>query len=147
MASEVKEFRVNNNGELVYKGFYPANNVRVSRTSLNGVNGDDSDTYEYVNSFGQLIAKENRVSSSDRRITYYVYDDFGRQRYVVPPIAEGAITVAGAYAPTHASFRTPVMAQIRLSQILFTASLLLTVDEFYRFTGIRSEHVKPFITG
>jgi len=24
---------------------------------------------------------------------------------------------------------------------------LVTVDEFCRFTGIRSEHVKPFITG
>ena len=99
---EIKEFRVNSNGQLVYKGYYPANLLQVNRIHKDGSNDDDRDSYEYINALGQLIAKENRISPIDRRITYYVYDDFGRQRYVIPSIVEINITLPdAAFSSSH----------------------------------------------
>ena len=96
-ASEIKDFRVGNDGTLIYKGFHPANTLTVRRTYTGeGTDAEDSDKYEYVNPLGQVIASEVRISASDRRITYYVYDDFARQRYVLPPIQESQITTVGA---------------------------------------------------
>ena len=95
-ANEIKKFIVNSNGELIYKGYYPANTLMVRRTYTSGTSLEDSDTYEYVNPLDQVVASEVRVSSTDRRITYYVYDDLGRQRYVIPSIQESLITVVGS---------------------------------------------------
>ncbi len=75
--------------DLWFSGNYGANKLVVKRTYSGGATDnpdDDLDAYEYINSEGQVIAKEVRVSESDRRITYYVYDELGRQRYVIPPI-------------------------------------------------------------
>ncbi len=93
--SEIKKFMVNGSGQLVYKGFYTGGVLKVHR-SYSGTGGEDHDTYEYVNQEGQLVASEAYISSTDRRITYYVYDDLGRQRYVIPPIQESLITAPGA---------------------------------------------------
>ena len=95
-ASEVKNFSVSSNGQLIYRGYYAANTLAVRRVYTNGTSEEDSDAYEYVNSLGQTIASEVRVSGTDRRMTYYVYDDFGRKRYVIPPIQEKLITTVGS---------------------------------------------------
>jgi len=59
---------------------------------------DGNEYYEYTDSFGRLVAKETKIiSTGERRITYYVYDDLGRQRYIIPPIAAASIIGAGPY--------------------------------------------------
>lgn len=94
-SSQIKKFVVNGSGQLVYKGFYAGSVLKVHR-SYSGTGGEDHDMYEYVNQEGQLVASEIYISSTDRRITYYVYDELGRKRYVVPPIQESLITTSGA---------------------------------------------------
>ena len=95
-ANEIKKFTVNSNGELIFKGYYPANTLMVRRTYTNGTGMEDSDVYEYTDPLGQVIAKESRISGTDRRMTYYVCDDLGHQRYVIPPIQESLITAVGS---------------------------------------------------
>ncbi len=99
-SDQIKELRVDNSGNLRFKGYYPANSLSVHRSLVSSSTGDGHDTYEYVNSLGQAIASETRVSGSDRRITYYVYDDFSRLRYTIPSALESAITsTTYAYTP------------------------------------------------
>ena len=77
------------------EGFYPANVLKVRRI-YTGENAENSDTYEYVDQTGKLIATETVVDENDRRITYYAYDDLGRKRFIIPPIQEALITVPGS---------------------------------------------------
>ena len=41
---------------------------------------------EYKDSEGRLVAKRVKYDDNDIRTTYYVYDELGRQRYVIPHI-------------------------------------------------------------
>lgn len=94
-ASQIKKFSVNGYNHLIYEGFYPANVLKVRRI-YTGENAENSDTYEYVDQTGKLIATETVVDENDRRITYYAYDDLGRKRFIIPPIQEALITVPGS---------------------------------------------------
>ena len=48
-------------------------------------NPDGNRTIEYVNKDGQLILSEQVLSGTDNLRTYYVYDDWGLLRFVLPP--------------------------------------------------------------
>jgi RHS repeat-associated protein len=78
-AGEVMLFEVNSNNELVKSGYYVTH--KLYRNSTIDENGNKS--AEYKNFQGQVILKKGE----DNTKTYYVYDDFGLLRYVLPPLA------------------------------------------------------------
>ena len=86
----IKRYVVLTNGSLQSQGVYEANQLTVYRT-LNAQDGNSSqqqENLEYTDALGRTIASEVRVSDQDRRITYYVYDDLNRLRYILPPMAD-----------------------------------------------------------
>ena len=89
-ADAIKRYVVLTNGSLQSQGVYEADQLTVYRT-LNAQDGNSSqqqENLEYTDALGRTIASEVRVSDQDRRITYYVYDDLNRLRYILPPMAD-----------------------------------------------------------
>ncbi len=86
-ASDVNKWTINNNGmtaeDYVANGFCKAGTLYVTITE--DENGNK--TEEYKNILGQVILT---ISPGDLR-TYYIYDDFGLLRCVVPPKAAGTV--------------------------------------------------------
>ncbi|MDL2319677.1 RHS repeat-associated core domain-containing protein [Alistipes sp. OttesenSCG-928-B03] len=79
-------------------GMYGAGKLSVRKTSkLNLPSDQQAESYTYTDSQGQVVAEETRVGI-DRRITYYVYDDMGRQRYIIPAIQEEFIANQQLYS-------------------------------------------------
>ena len=101
VADNIKTYTIENDSVLVVKGFYPADRLIVKLTYNNRASDDSYDrtSIEYINSKGQLVAKEQYVSDTDRRITYYVYDEYGRQRFVIPAIMDAQMTVGTRRTP------------------------------------------------
>ena len=63
------------------------NTVNTSKLIVNSSKDEDSkEVKEYINESGQVVLKE-AISVSTMLQTQYVYDDFGRLRYVVTPMA------------------------------------------------------------
>lgn len=101
VADNIKTYAIENDSVLVVKGFYPADRLIVKLTYNNSASNDSYDrtSIEYINSKGQLVAKEQYVSDTDRRITYYVYDEYGRQRFVIPAVMDAQMTVGTRRTP------------------------------------------------
>ncbi|MCL2561447.1 MAG: DUF6443 domain-containing protein, partial [Rikenellaceae bacterium] len=88
------------NRSLHYQGHYPDKALTVTESWQEaGVGETKVVSAEYVDVRGHLVAK--RVTAgNDIRTTYYVYDDMGNQRYIIPPIQESSIAVLNAqYSP------------------------------------------------
>ncbi|MCD4665060.1 MAG: DUF6443 domain-containing protein, partial [Bacteroidales bacterium] len=89
-ANEVVLYEVDQNSNLVRSGFYQQNTLF-----------DNLTIDENQNQVKEFIDKQNRVvlqSSYDNSqwlSTYYVYDDFGLLRYVIPPIASSILYNSG----------------------------------------------------
>ncbi len=80
-----------NNNTLSKSGNYKAGELYVQKTC----DEDGNPTYTFTNKLGQIILNRqiNRVNGKDEYYdTYYVYDEFGKVRYVLPPMIEGNIT-------------------------------------------------------
>ncbi len=89
-ADAIVRYCVLPDGSLLSLGTFPAGQLSVRRT-VNAKDGTDAqrrEVLEYTDPQGRTLASEVRVSATDRRITYYVYDDFGRQRYILPPLGD-----------------------------------------------------------
>jgi len=90
-ASEVIYFTVNTSNQLVRgngtTNYYDANTLYKTVAT----DEDGKSTTEYKDKQGRVVMKQN---STDVR-TYYVYDDFGRLRYVIPPNAVDLLTADG----------------------------------------------------
>ena len=101
VADNIKTYAIENDSVLVVKGFYPADRLIVKLTYNNRASDASYDrtSIEYINSKGQLVAKEQYVSDTDRRITYYVYDEYGRQRFVIPAVMDAQMTVGTRRTP------------------------------------------------
>jgi RHS repeat-associated protein len=70
---------------------YPANTLyKMVTKDENWTNGDNNTTQEFKNKEGQVVLK--RTFDNGAHDTYYVYDQYGNLTYVLPPLAEGAIT-------------------------------------------------------
>jgi RHS repeat-associated protein len=70
-------------------GTYPAGELYVTEVlgeNYDGVN-DRHISREYINKQGQVILKESQNNDGTWLQTYYVYDDFGLLRCVIPPLA------------------------------------------------------------
>ncbi len=95
--NDVMILKVNADNELLKTGFYPEKTL--FRTVIKDENWTESSgimhtSEEYKNKQGQLLLKRNFVedgddddSKPDKIETYYVYDDYGLLRYMIPPEA------------------------------------------------------------
>ena len=105
-ADAIRRYRMEGDSSLKFDGYYAAERLTVKRVLAAKDNATEAEqaqrqeSYEYTNAQGQVIAKEVRVSESDRRMTYYVYDDLGQQRYVLPPAQHEALTDGTTYTPS-----------------------------------------------
>ncbi|WP_312508529.1 DUF6443 domain-containing protein [Chryseobacterium culicis] len=86
---EVKKYKATNSwagettsSELIENGTYGANQLMKTTT----VDGDNNTTVEFKNTAGQtiLLRKNDGTKNVD---TYYVYNDFGMQVFVITPLA------------------------------------------------------------
>jgi hypothetical protein len=92
-ATEVKQWNVNSSNQCVLhssnSGYYDANQLYINQiTDENG-----SISKEYKDKEGHVVLKTGNDGTNTLN-TYYVYDDFGLLRYVIPPKASAAITVS-----------------------------------------------------
>ena len=105
-ADAIRHYRMEGDSSLKFDGYYAAERLTVKRVLATKDNATEAEqaqrqeSYEYTNAQGQVIAKEVRVSETDRRMTYYVYDDLGQQRYVLPPAQHEALTDGTIYTPS-----------------------------------------------
>ena len=105
-ADAIRRYRMEGDSSLKFDGYYAAERLTVKRVLAAKDNATEAEqaqsqeSYEYTNAQGQVIAKEVRVSETDRRMTYYVYDDLGQQRYVLPPAQHEALTDGTIYTPS-----------------------------------------------
>ncbi len=94
---EVVKWTVGSNGELVADGRYRANQLFVTVTkdeNWTKALADRGTVREYKDKDGRVVLKRTyclntSTSKTDSLSTYYVYDDFGFLRYVIPPKAKG----------------------------------------------------------
>lgn len=105
-ADAIRRYRMEGDSSLKFDGYYAAERLTVKRVLATKDNATEAEqaqrqeSYEYTNAQGQVIAKEVRVSETDRRMTYYVYDDLGQQRYVLPPAQHETLTDGTIYTPS-----------------------------------------------
>ncbi len=78
--SEVYQFRVSENNQLMKVGCYPANSL----FKLINTDEDGHVSIEYKDLQNRVVKKIIKTGTEDL-ITQYVYDDFGHLRYVLPP--------------------------------------------------------------
>lgn len=81
---EVKDFRISTAGKLECNGTHPSGTLHKTKIT----DEDGKTSTEYKNTLGQTIMTRQ---SSDHN-TYYVYDNSGNLRYVLPPLASDALT-------------------------------------------------------
>lgn len=80
--------------------FYDANQLYKTVTKdENWVSGNNHTTEEFKDKEGRVVLKRtygtsviNNVETATLHDTYYVYDQYGNLTYVIPPLADGAIT-------------------------------------------------------
>ncbi|MCD8173165.1 MAG: DUF6443 domain-containing protein, partial [Alistipes sp.] len=96
-ADAIKKYTVSSDGSLVFSGYYPAGLLTVQYSQKVNTGMDTPVTLRYSDTQGNCIATETRVGANDRCITYYVYDDLGRQRYVIPAVLDAELVSTGTY--------------------------------------------------
>ncbi len=82
----VKKWSVDNTGTCNYAGTYTANSLYKYET----VDENGNPVLQFMDKLGNTILKKTNDGANDL-LTYYVYDDFDRLRYVFPPKAVDAI--------------------------------------------------------
>ncbi|MCL1943918.1 MAG: DUF6443 domain-containing protein [Candidatus Azobacteroides sp.] len=84
---------VTSDGKLSKNGNYSPGQLYVTGTT----DEDGNDTYEFKDKLGRVVLTrmtDKTQSGDNNRLhdTYYVYDDFGNKRFVLPPSASDALT-------------------------------------------------------
>jgi len=99
LGGEVRQWVINTDNTVSTTGFYPTG-------SLLGIEGEDENrnqlgggrkTITFTDISGRTILKKETLTASQELLTYYVYDDFGNLRFIVPPKASGAIPASGTW--------------------------------------------------
>jgi len=96
-ANEVKHFFINRAGQLQNGGFYNPNTL--FRTT--SIDEDGKQTTQFTDKLGRTIMTRMRSSHNINHDTYFVYDDFGNLRYMLPPLASAALSSMMVYDDTH----------------------------------------------
>lgn len=74
-------YKVDIDGHLTCQGKYPSKSLRVTQDS----DEDGHIVYTFIDKLGRKILIR-QMESGEFHDTYYVYDDFGNKRYVLPPM-------------------------------------------------------------
>lgn len=89
-----------NAGFVEFGGYYSSGQISIKRT----LDEDSHEIREYIDKSGRLILRKNQVSVStdlnntnDWALTYYIYDDHGNLRFVLPPELSKLIHNNGDY--------------------------------------------------
>ena len=86
-AGVVKKYTVDSNGNLCVNDTYPYGLLMSTTTT----DEDERSMTVYTDFHGNSIL-ERRGTGTDATDTYYVYDDYGRLRYVLPPMCQHCST-------------------------------------------------------
>lgn len=148
--NEVRKFKINNDG-FESLGYYNEASLSVLHQfneNWKPADGNLNSTKEYKNQLGQVLLKRSYVKENNivkKLDTYYVYDDYGLLRFVLPP---EAVKAYGILASVPESGNTVV---IKGAESLSTidegvskyivnsgASLTLTNNFSFKATGTRS---------
>lgn len=93
------EYRLNEAGDQVKKYELEGSSVKLSGQYKVGAlqvvkvtDPQNNVSFEYRDWKGNLIAKETRLSSGKRVLTYSVYDEMGKLRYIIPPLQDSLFT-------------------------------------------------------
>ncbi|MCB0278020.1 MAG: hypothetical protein KDD94_00855 [Calditrichaeota bacterium] len=88
---------VNDSAEVFYfdedglksttNNYYPAESLRIIET----IDENGNSSFEYSDSRDKVVMKKSNDGTNDI-ITYYVYDDDGNLRFIIPPMASATIT-------------------------------------------------------
>ncbi|MDR2557149.1 MAG: DUF6443 domain-containing protein [Bacteroidales bacterium] len=88
-AGEVKMFEFSN-GQIRYVGDYPANEL----IKIQVKDEDEKTAWQFTDREGKTVLTLAKDDGNPHE-TYYVYDDFGRLRCVLPPLAADKFSTAG----------------------------------------------------
>jgi RHS repeat-associated protein len=98
-ANEVRKWHISGD-HVETTDFYPAN--ELTKTTMNGENRHlpqgDKQVIGYSDKSGKTILKKEILSSSQALLTYYVYDDFGQLRFIIPAKASALIPASGSWS-------------------------------------------------
>ena len=83
-----KKFTINNNGNLTYSGVYPLGRLHV--TSV--IDEDNRETIIFKDFNDSTYLHRRVLDENNYADTYYIYDNIGNIRYVIPPMASVALT-------------------------------------------------------
>ena len=103
----VNLWQINENGACFFVSAYKVSTLLKTRIydensnidATGNCTGNCNWTEEYKNIFGQIVLKRNNIGN-----TYYIYDDFGLLRYVLPPEIESKITSNKIYTFSDINF-------------------------------------------
>lgn len=87
---DIIRWTVNSSGNPKGNGYYSVNLIAISKTT--DENGKES--YVYTDREGKEILKEGFVDTNTPVRTYYVYDDIGNLRFIIPPEAVDEISTS-----------------------------------------------------
>lgn len=91
-SGKVYLFSVNASGALVFNGTYLAGKLFLTEV----MDEDNRTVREWKDLLGRVVLKETQLTTTSWAGTYYVYDDFGRLRWVLPPMTfDGFKPLAG----------------------------------------------------
>lgn len=76
------KWEIDVNGLPSYTSSYSNGSLTISTTA----DEDGNITREYTNKSGNVVCKESVVEQGISAYTYYIYDDFGQLRFVLPPM-------------------------------------------------------------
>ena len=82
------KFTINNNGNLNYSGVYPSGRLHVTST----IDEDDHETIIFKDFNDSTYLHRRVLDENTFADTYYIYDNIGNIRYVIPPMASVALT-------------------------------------------------------
>ncbi|WP_461791793.1 DUF6443 domain-containing protein [Pedobacter sp.] len=106
-ANEVKLWSINGAGNGATSSYYQPG--RLYKTTIGDENwkaadGNAGTTEEYRDFDGRVVLRRTWETSTKSLSTYYVYDDLGNLRYVLPPAVNGNGQDIGSFDETQAVF-------------------------------------------
>jgi RHS repeat-associated protein len=101
VSGECRRYLLGNSNTLVRNGFYFANTLGVTKTT----DEDGKEFYQYKDNQGRTLMTRQKDGDNNYD-TYYVYDDFSRLRFVIPPKASEMLKVRSAtYTETNGTVK------------------------------------------
>jgi RHS repeat-associated protein len=95
--SEVRMWTIETNNTVSTTGFYPANVLVgiVTKDENRNQTNKGKETIVFSNKSGKPILKKEVLDETHELLTYYIYDDFGNLRFIIPPKAAATIPSSG----------------------------------------------------